>query len=134
ELERYEAVLVSGEPVLVSGKLQFRFVEEAEESFDKGSEEPTLLLDEVSLLSDAIRAETRAITIRLGAGVERGQIARLAELLRASKGGCPVQLVIETEDGAQAVLALARDLRVEPSDQLLASLERLFGAGVAELR
>jgi DNA polymerase-3 subunit alpha len=42
--------------------------------------------------------------------------------------------LIETADGAQAVLALGRELRVEPSDAMLSSLERLFGAGVAELR
>jgi DNA polymerase-3 subunit alpha len=135
ELERYESVLTSGEPVLVTGKLQFRFVEDADESFDSGPDEPTLLIDEVLVLSDAIRAETRGITIRLaGAAVVPPQLERLGELLRGSRGGCPVELVIETEEGAQAILALDRGLRVDPSDALLASLERLFGAGVAQLR
>jgi DNA polymerase-3 subunit alpha len=134
ELERYEAIVTSGEPVLVAGKLQFRFSEDGDD-FDSGPQEPTLLLDEVTLLSDAIRAETRGITLRLpGESVGEEQLIRLRQLLSASPGGCPVQILIETADGAQAVLALGRELRVEPNDAMLSSLERLFGAGVAELR
>ena len=45
-----------------------------------------------------------------------------------------MQLVIQTEDGSEAVLALGKDLRVEPNDGMLAKLEKLFGEKVAELR
>jgi DNA polymerase-3 subunit alpha len=45
-----------------------------------------------------------------------------------------VQLVIQLDDGSEAVLALGKDLRVEPSDRMLARLEKLFGEKVAELR
>ena len=34
----------------------------------------------------------------------------------------------------KAILAVQNDLRVEPTDAMLASLERLFGGAVAELR
>jgi DNA polymerase-3 subunit alpha len=44
-----------------------------------------------------------------------------------------VQLFIRFEDGNEAVLALPR-YRVEPSDGMLARLEKLFGEKVAELR
>jgi hypothetical protein len=57
----------------------------------------------------------------------------LEKVLRGSRGACPVQLVIATDDGAEAVLALRSDLRVDPNDVLFASLERLFGANVAQL-
>ena len=74
----------------------------------------------------AIRLSSRATA--------RTHLVRLAEVLRASPGACPVQLVLQLDDGAEATLAISRDLRVEPSDLLLASLEKLFGEKVAELR
>jgi DNA polymerase-3 subunit alpha len=42
--------------------------------------------------------------------------------------------LIQLDDGAEAVLALGRDLTVTPSDEMLARLEKLFGEKVAELR
>jgi len=131
QLDHAGVLLSTGEPVLVTGKLQFPM---DDGDGDAGAKEPTLLLDEVALLSEAIRAETRSIAIRLTSKqAERGRLARLNELLHASPGGCPVQLIIETEVG-EALLAMPKDVRVEPSDAMLASLERLFGQKVAELR
>jgi len=129
-LARVGEVLSSGEPVMVNGKLQFPMSED-----DDGPREPTLLVDEVIYLSDAIRAETRSVAIRLDPErANPGHIQRLGSILQSSPGNCPVQLIITTEDGAEAVLAVQNGLRVEPSDTMLASLERLFGAAVAELR
>ena len=61
------------------------------------------------------------------------QLGKLGEVLRSSPGGCPVQLVIQLESGSEAVLTL-KGTRVEPSDGMLARLEKLFGEKVAELR
>jgi DNA polymerase-3 subunit alpha len=101
---------------------------------DAASREPTLLLDEVVMLADAIRAETRQVSIHVSerrAG--RDHLGRLARVLSESPGACPVQLFIRFEDGNEAVLALPK-YRVEPSDGMLARLEKLFGEKVAELR
>lgn len=129
-LARVGDVLSSGEPVMVHGKVQFPMTDD-----DDGPREPTLLVDEVTFLSDAIRAETRSMAIRLDPGLASPvHIQRLGAILQSSPGNCPVQLIITTEDGAEAVLAVQNGLRVEPSDAMLASLERLFGGAVAELR
>ena len=86
-------------------------------------------------VAEAIRNETKSMAIRLNsAQTDRGKLERLADVLRLAPGSCPVQLIIETEEGAEAVLSLSSELRVEPNDTRLASLERLFGHGVAELR
>ena len=58
-------------------------------------------------------------------------LPKLASLLTSSPGSCPVMVVIELDDGAQAILAL-RDTRVEPSDALLGSLEKLFGSELSQ--
>ncbi len=131
QIERFGELLVRGEPVLVNGKLQFPRGEEEGGEIERI---PTLLLDDATALADAIRAETRGVQIRLRAAeISRRHIERLEQVLRASPGTCPVQLVIQTEDG-DAVLAVSKELRVEPNDALLASLERVFGMNVAELR
>lgn len=134
QLERVGDLLTSGEPVLVTGKLQVPMGDDAD-GFDPRPSDPTLVLDEVVLLGEAIRSETRGMAIRLvGDGAAPQQLERLRELLGASPGPCPVQIIIDCDDGAQAVLSLGPELFVEPNDRLLSSLERLFGSGVAELR
>jgi DNA polymerase-3 subunit alpha len=136
QIETYARLLTGDDPVLITGKLSFPMTEESEEA-DAAPREPTLLLDEVVLLADTIRSETKSVTIRVQARrTKREQLGRLAEILQsasASGGGCPVQVVIELDDGAEAVLAVRRFPRVEPSDQMLAGLEKLFGEKVAEL-
>jgi DNA polymerase-3 subunit alpha len=108
-------------------------VEEGEEA-DAGPREPTLLLDEVVPLVDAIRAETRGVHIRLNAARHQPELLlALRAVLDDAQGGCPVQLSIELEGGAEAVLAL-RDVRVEPSDAMLSRVEKLLGPRVVELR
>ena len=135
QIETYAHVLTSGEPVLISGKVSFPMTDDSNEDVETGPREPTLMLDEAVPLADAIRAETKSVAIRVNArNTKREHIDRLAEVLRANPGGCPVQLVILLDDGAEAVLAVSKDLRVEPSDGMLARLEKLFGEKVAELR
>jgi DNA polymerase-3 subunit alpha len=128
-IDTYAHLLTGGEPVIVSGKVSFPMTEDPEEE-----REPTLLVDSVELLSDAALRATRAISIRLDAErTRRNDLEKLKELLAASPGSCPVELVLELKDGAQAVLDLP-GTRVTPDGSLLGSLERTFGGPVAELR
>jgi DNA polymerase-3 subunit alpha len=128
-IDNYAHLLNGGEPVIVSGKVSFPMTEDPEEE-----REPTLLVDGVELLSDAALRATRGVSIRLDAErTRRGDLERLKELLLASPGSCPVELVLELKDGAQAVLDLP-GTRVTPDGGFLGGLERAFGGPVAELR
>ena len=134
QIESYAHVLTGTEPVLISGKLSFPMSEEGDEA-EAASKEPTLLLDEAVLLADAIRAETKQVVLRVNEHrVNRAHLDRLRDVLRLHPGGCSVQLVVELKDGNEAILALGKEYRVEPSDAMLAGLEKLFGEKVAELR
>jgi DNA polymerase-3 subunit alpha len=135
QIESYAGVLTGTEPVLVSGKVSFPREDENADEGETPPREPTLLLDEAVPLADAIRAETRHVTIRVSEQRDkREHIDRLREVLRQSPGACSVQLVVQLKDGSEAVLSLGKDFRVEPSDSMLARLEKLFGEKVAELR
>jgi len=92
-----------------------------------------------------INTSASGLTIELGSGIgnlksylgaheayEYGE--GLRDVLVKSPGNCPVSVVIDLGDGAQAILALSAAIKVAPSDAMLAGLERLFGENVAELR
>jgi DNA polymerase-3 subunit alpha len=128
-IDAYGPLLMAGEPVLISGKVSFPITDEPDDE-----QEPTLLVDEVVPLSDAVRKATRGILIRLDADEARPeQLRSLKSLLAESPGACPVELVLNLPEGARAVLTV-EGVRVDPCDRVLAGLERLFGNTVAELR
>jgi DNA polymerase-3 subunit alpha len=128
-IELYGQLLSEGEPVLVAGKVSFPVTDEPDDE-----REPTLLVDSVEPLSEAVLKATRSLSIRLEASqTARDQLEKLRRVLEASPGPCPVELVLALPDGAEAVLALD-ETRVTPTDQVLSGLERVFGDSVAELR
>jgi DNA polymerase-3 subunit alpha len=128
-VETYGPLLNAGEPVLVTGKVSFPI---SDDSDDEAL--PTLLVDEVVPLSDAVLGSTRGLRIRLDAGVHGSQrFDQLKQLFERHTGHCPVDLVLSLPNGAQAQLVLD-GVKVQASDAVLSGLERLFGGYVAELR
>jgi DNA polymerase-3 subunit alpha len=133
DIEQYAQILAAGEPVLVSGKVSFP--QRSEDADDDAEREPTVLLNEAHLLCDAVRADTRSMTIVVP--VERARSNQLEGLARAmslAKGTCPVSLHLSFPNGAEAILALGDSWRVEVGDPLLSGIERVFGEQLAELR
>jgi DNA polymerase-3 subunit alpha len=132
QIEAYEPILTSGEPVLLSAKVTYKMVEDEDE--DAAPKEPTLLLDEVVLLSDTLRTETRGVTLRLSAARHApSDVERLRAVLVACQGSCPVDVVVDLEGGMEAVLALPK-YKVEPSDAMFAQIEKVLGGHAIELR
>jgi DNA polymerase-3 subunit alpha len=135
QIDAYSAVLTSGEPVLVTGKVSFPFREaDAEEDAD-APKEPTLFVNEVVRLADSIKSDTTSVAIRLRTEqIGEEHLRKMADVLGKSNGDCPVTLHLAMKDGAEAILALGKKYRVEVSDEVLSGLERVFGEQVAELR
>lgn len=136
-IDTYGAVLAKGEPVVITGKVSFprRDEDAPAEDPEEGPREATILLNDAVLLADAVKTSTKAVSIRLAtARTDKAQLERMREVLDASRGGCPVTLHLTLPDGAEAVLSLGKDYRVEVGDPVLAGLERVFGEQVAELR
>ena len=128
-IDTYAHLLTSGDAVLVKGKLSFPMTDEPD---DKA--EPTLLVDGVESLADAVKAATRSITIRLdGEKTGREQLEQVKQLLDESPGACSVELLITLEGGTEIVMGL-NGTRIEPGERILSGLERVFGDVVAELR
>jgi len=122
-----ETLLKSGEPLLVTGQVQV----------DRERDEPEakLLLEQVQALAQAARARARTVHIHLDAlRVSEKELRSLKGVLEQHPGKCPVSLHLRVASASDTILALGDELAVEPAESLLASLERLFGASVAELR
>ncbi len=135
EIDQYASILTAGEPVLVEGKVTFPRRDEDEPEEQDGPREPTILLNVVRPLSEAVRADTRSIAIRVRAErTKPADLGTLAKVLGSSKGNCPVAVYVSFPDGAEAMLTLGEGWRVEVGDALLSGLERIFGEQVAELR
>ncbi len=135
EIDQYAHVLTAGEPVLVEGKVSFPRRDEDEPEEVEGPREPTILLNAVRPLADAVREGTKSIALRVRADRTRpADLASLARVLGGAKGNCPVALYVSFPDGAEAVLTLGEAWRVDVGDGLLSGIERIFGEQVAELR
>ncbi len=135
EIDQYAHLLTSGDPELIEGKVSFPRRDEDEPEEQEGPREPTIMLNVVRPLSEAVRADTRSIAIRVRAERTRpADLGSLSKVLGAAKGPCPVALYVNFPDGAEALLTLGEGWRVEVNDALLSGLERIFGEQVAELR
>jgi len=133
QLEGAREALASGEPVYVEATL--RFEEDANRDPDSDSaKEPKLLLDSVRLLSVALREKTRSVRVRVFVEkIDGKKLRALRDTLMVHPGPCPVSLELKSIERWTVAVA-DTGIKVEPSESLLANLERLFGEKVVELR
>jgi DNA polymerase III subunit alpha len=135
-LENAREVLTSGEPVLVSGQVQFEGDRNGGGGGGDEGEEAALttklLLTDVKPLSAFLAAKARAVRVTLDVDKLADQmLLTLKRTLLGHPGNCPVQLELR---GAEFRVNLRGEgLYVTPSTQLLMQLERMFGGKVAEL-
>jgi DNA polymerase-3 subunit alpha len=126
-IDDYAHFLTGGEPLLVRGKVSFPMTDDPSEE-----REPTLLVDSVAPLSDAVLSATSRVTVRLDTeAINKKQLIALREALLASPGSCSVDLQLVLEKGEEA--HLVTPLEITPTDGVLGDLERIFGDTVAEL-
>src|SRR5262249_23298772 len=84
QIDTYAAVLTSGDPVLVTGKVSFPFRENDGEE-EEGPREPTLFLSEAVRLADSVKHDTKQVSIRLLAEkTTAAQLDRMADVLSKS--------------------------------------------------
>lgn len=126
-IDTYAGLLRGGEPVLVRGKVSFPVTDEPDEE-----KEPTLFVDTVEPLSVAVLSATGRMCVRLAVGdISTRQLVSLKSALEGSPGTCRVELSLIFDGGEEASLALPQ--LVEPTDEVLGNLERIFGEAVVDL-
>jgi DNA polymerase-3 subunit alpha len=132
-LEAYRELLQVDAEVLVTGSIR----EERDQNAEPDSDQPAevkLLLDSVTKLGESLRARTRSVRVRVHVDhVDRAKLLELRRTLEDFPGGCPVTLQLVSSDAWHVTMG-AKKISVDPSEQMLARLERLFGEKVCELR
>jgi DNA polymerase-3 subunit alpha len=125
--EENEATLKSDEPVLVTANVVFEGEDE--------NRVPRLRLRAATTLSDLRRQKTTEMHLHLSVDrVAEKQIQTLKEVLLQHVGDCRTYVHLAIPKRSRTRLALSERYSVNPSDELLVKLERLFGERVAVLR
>jgi DNA polymerase-3 subunit alpha len=110
------------EPVLVRGSVTFPAAED-----EAAEPDPYLVLDEVLDLAEAIRQEARHVAVRVSAArCDRAHLVALDRALRRHPGEAAVRLILQLEDGTEAILVLPDGLRVEASRAFVEEVEGIF--------
>jgi DNA polymerase III subunit alpha len=131
ELEAFREILVSGEPVFIEAKLRFERDENGEEN---QAAEPKLQLKGAKLLSTALREKTKSVRVKIPVErVDTHKLRALRDALRAAPGPCPVSMELASDE-RWSVTVMELGVSIEPSDALMAQVERLFGEKILELR
>jgi DNA polymerase-3 subunit alpha len=100
---------------------------------DRKRETPSLLVNEVIPLADAITRLTTAIAIKLDASRHSpAMIADVIPLLGKHKGNLPVYFQVNTPTG-KVTMQIDRQHAVKPSPNLVGDLEQLLGPGSVDL-
>jgi DNA polymerase-3 subunit alpha len=124
--EAYKAcgsILANDLPVLIKGKV------EAEEGRVR------LIAASVMPLAEARRQKAEAMLIRLPAdAMAAPQVEQLREMLAAAHGDCPVFLEIRAPRQFALTVRAEAGLRVVPTPELTAAIERLCGQGAVKFR
>ena len=129
EQEGLREALQSGQPILLTGRVKH----EQDRNNEGGQIEPKILLEDATPLSKALHERTTSITVRLAVeSIDRSKLDSLRSMLEQFPGPCPVSLELSSANAWKVSLA-ETGLFVDPTDALLSSLERLFGAKVCEL-
>ncbi len=109
--------------VFVKGRLSLR------------EEDPKIVANEVVTM-DSVRAKyTKSILIDLvTAGLETTSLEKLKRILSRYPGQAPVYLGFSKPDGKRTIVAVAKDLAVEPHDGLVRDIEKIFGQDVVSFK
>jgi DNA polymerase-3 subunit alpha len=140
--DEVSSALKEGESVLLTGKVKVDFRRDEEGNVDdevpEQQLERKLMLNSAVSLGAALSQRASGVTLRFNDDVlrdipvARKRLDALKRCLAEHPGRCPMNAVVKTSDGEVAI-RLPR-FRVDPSEALLAKIERIFGQKVAELR
>jgi DNA polymerase III subunit alpha len=118
-----EIDFTTDEPVCVSGTLEV------------GEERCQIIADEVVLLANHRARTTQEVHLALRAErVTEDLFSRLKATLAAHRGDCPAYLHLLLPNSSETIIALPRDLRVEPTEGMIEAVELICGRGAASLQ
>ncbi|MFL5354506.1 DNA polymerase III subunit alpha [Archangium sp.] len=123
--EHWEPLLKSDDPILVTGTVQIN-------QRDEDTPVVELIVEDIQSLKAVREKRTRRLELRLPVDLATDErMAKLAELAKQYAGATPVAVSLLFTNEAEALIGNTA-LKVQVSDELIQSVERLFGMKVVE--
>ncbi len=121
--EQWEHLLKSDEPLLVTGSVQM--------SRDEENPQAELIVGEIQSLKEVREKRVTRLELKLHVDLATDEnLARLADIAKKHAGATPIAVAVHLPGEAEALWN--SNLKVQVTDELLESVNRLFGARVAE--
>ncbi len=115
-------LLLTDTPLIVAGTL------------DKSEQGNKIKAVRVHLLADVKKKSVSRLDIRLNAtGLTQDDLVRVKDILLRHQGGIPVYLRLQNPTRKESLISVGREIRVNPSDQLVREIESVLGAGSVSL-
>lgn len=122
--EQWEHLLKSDDPLLVSGTVQM--------SRDEENPQAELIVDDIQSLREVREKRVKRLELRLHVDMATDdKLAKLAEIAKKHAGATPIAVALHMPGEAEALVGNTQ-FKVQVTDELLESVNRLFGARVAE--
>jgi DNA polymerase-3 subunit alpha len=115
-------ILMTDTPIIVAGQL---------DKSEQGSKIKALRLH---LLAEVKKKGTTRMDIKLNAtGLTQEDLLKVKDILLRYQGTIPVYLRIQNATRKESLISVGKNIRVNPSDQLISDIESVLGAGVVSL-
>ncbi|HEX3357071.1 MAG TPA: DNA polymerase III subunit alpha [Tepidisphaeraceae bacterium] len=119
---RYPGAIETEAIVFVRGKI------------DRKRETPSLLINEVLPIAEALPRLTTTVLLKLDGGRHTiEQLRKIKPLVEGHKGNLPLFVQTETAEGQKVSLRLPKDMNVRPTTAMVEDLDRLLGSGTVQL-
>jgi DNA polymerase III subunit alpha len=119
---RYPDAVANESIVFVRGKI------------DRKRETPSLLINEVLPINDALPKLTTDVVLKLDSARHNlEQLRQIKPALQAHKGNLSLYLQTESVDGKKVTFKLPKDLSVRPTKALVEEIDGMLGSGTVQL-
>ena len=115
-------LLLTDTPLIIAGQL------------DKSEQGNKIKAMRIHLLADIKKKGTTRMDIKLSAtGLTQDDLLKVKDILLRYQGSIPVYLRLQNPTRKDSLISVGRDIRVNPSEQLINEIESVLGAGVVSL-
>jgi DNA polymerase-3 subunit alpha len=122
--DQWEPLLTSDDPLLITGKVEM--------GKDEENPQARLIVEDVQSLREVREKRVKRLELRLHVDMATDEkMAQLAVIAKKHAGATPLAVALHMPGEAEALIG-GLNLKVALSDELLESVNRLFGARVAE--
>ncbi len=116
-------LLLTDTPLIIAGQL------------DKSEQGNKIKAMRIHLLADIKKKGTTRMDIKLSAtGLTQDDLLKVKDILLRYQGSIPVYLRLQNPTRKNSLISVGRDIRVNPSEQLINEIESVLGAGAVSLQ